>query len=317
MTTRPIPRRTQLELANPAAPGGRHAQMITIAVPLIGDGLSPEAVFVELRGKYDHTVTDSEIRGVIKWAQAKNPRPSGYGNPFPNNARSSRPAQPATQESAVAAVERFLKGFRCDEADLWHASLWRPLEDPAYDAMPLLAGLFHGGELVNICQEHGVGMTKTRDEWMAHVRDHGAPSGSIGCLFRFNPVNGTPSGEKGGYTDNDVTAHRFALIESDLLPLDLQLAVITRLPLPIAAIIFSGRKSYHAIVRVDASDAMECRRDVGKMLALLRPLGFDPSTGNPSRMSRLPGAKRGEGQQRLVYLNPDATGETPIFGGKT
>jgi hypothetical protein len=51
------------------------------------------------------------------------------------------------------------------------------------------------------------------------------------------------------------------------------------------------------------------------MLALLRPLGFDPSTGNPSRMSRLPGAMRGEGRQRLLYLNPDASGVIPIFGG--
>ena len=178
----------------------------------------------------------------------------------------------------------------------------------------LLAGTFYAGEFINVCLEHGVGITKTRDEWLAHFRDHGVPSGSIGCLFRFNPVNGTPSGDNGGYTDNDVTAHRYALIESDLLPLDLQLAVIAQLPLPISALMFSGEKSYHALVRVDASDAMEYRRDVGKMLALLRPLGFDPSTGNPSRMSRLPGAMRGEGQQRLVYLNPEATGETPIFG---
>ena len=51
------------------------------------------------------------------------------------------------------------------------------------------------------------------------------------------------------------------------------------------------------------------------MLALLRPLGFDQATGNPSRMSRLPGAVRGEDQQRLVYLNPDATEPTAIFGG--
>jgi len=74
-------------------------------------------------------------------------------------------------------------------------------------------------------------------------------------------------------------------------------------------------KSYHALVYVDAPDAVAYRRDVGRMLALLRPLGFDQATGNPSRMSRLPGVWRGQEQQRLVYLNPDACGETPIFGG--
>ena len=135
-------------------------------------------------------------------------------------------------------------------------------------------------------------------------------------MFIPNPVSGTPTGDKGGWTDADITVHRFALVESDILPLDLQLSVLARLPLPIAAIIFSGGKSYHALVRVAAPDAVEYRKDVGRMLALLRPLGFDQSTGNPSRMSRLPGATRGEELQRLIYLNPDASEALPIFGGK-
>jgi hypothetical protein len=308
-----IPPRTRMELSSPAAPGGRHAQMVKVAVPLIGNGLSPEAVFAELRGKYDHTVKDVEIRDVVRWALAKNPQPSGYGIRYHNS-----PAPrllTVTVESARSAAERFLKGVRYTEGDLWHESPWRPLEDPALDALPLLAGLFHGEELVNVCPEHGIGITMTRDSWIASVRDHGAPSGSIGCMFRPNPVSGTPTGDKGGWTDNDVTAHRFAVLESDLLPLELQLAVIARLPLPIAAIIFSGGKSYHALVKVAAPDALAYRKDVGRMLALLRPLGFDPQTGNPSRQSRLPGAMRGGQQQRLLYFNPEVTGETPIFGG--
>ena len=112
-----IPARTRAELAMPASPGGRHGQMIRVAVPLIGNGLSPEAVFTELRGKYDHTVTDAEIHGVVKWALAKNPQPSGYGDRY-HNSPATRPAQPVTPESATAAVERFLRGFRCDGADL-------------------------------------------------------------------------------------------------------------------------------------------------------------------------------------------------------
>ncbi len=288
--------------------------MMKVAVSLIGNGLSPEAVFAELRGKYDHTVPDREIRDVVRWVSGKHPQPSGYRDRHYLNSPVPRPA-PVTLESATAAAERFLRGFRCDECDLWHVSPWRPLEDPAFDALPILAGLFYGDELVNVCAEHGVGTTKTRDDWMRFVRDHGAPSGSIGCMFRPNPVSGTPTGEKGGWTDNDVTAHRFTVLESDLLPLELQLAVIARLPLPIAAIIFSGGKSYHALVRVSAPDALAYRRDAGRMLTLLRTLGFDPQTGNSSRMSRLPGAVRSDQQQRLIYLAPDAEGETPIFGG--
>ena len=303
-----------MELANPAAPGGRHEQARRIIFSLVGQGFCGDAIFVQVRGMYGPDFADAEIRSLIRGAEKKNPAPAGFGRY--HNSPAPRPAQPVTQESATAAVERFLKGFQCDEADVWHASPWRPLEDTAFDALPLFAGLFLGGDLVNVCPEHGAGMTKSRDEWLGHVRAHGAPSGTIGCMFRPNPVSGTPTGEKGGWTDADITAHRFALVESDLLPLDLQLSVLARLPLPIAAIIFSGGKSYYALVRVGAPDAVEYRKEVGRMLALLRPLGFDQSTGNPSRMSRLPGAVRGEGLQRLIYLNPDASGETPIFGGK-
>jgi hypothetical protein len=309
-----IPERTRAELACPAMPGGRHAQIVRLALPLIGNGLSPEAVFAELRGKYDQTVPDREIHGVIKWALAKNPQPSGH--PRYHNSPSPRPSPPVTLESASAASERFLKGFRYDEGSLWDVSPWRPLEDPALDSLLIFAGLFHGGELVNVVPEYGAGITKARDEWMSHVRDNGTPSGSIGCIFRPNPVTEMGSGKDGAFCDSDVTAHRFALIESDILPLDLQLSVLARLPLPIAGIIFSGGKSYHGLVRVDAPDAVAYRRDVSRMLALLRPLGFDQCTGNPSRMSRLPGAIRGDGEQRLVYLNPDATESVSIFGGK-
>ena len=179
-----IPPRTRAELLSPAVPGGRHGQMIKIALALIGNGLSAEAVFSQLRGMYDRTSHDSEISNVIKWAMSKNPQPSGYGNVRRVNFLPPRPLPTVTAEGAAVAAERFLTGFRCDEADLWHASPWRPLEDPALDALPLLAGLFHGGELVNVCPEYGVGLTKTRDEWLVHVRNHGAPSASIGCFVQ-------------------------------------------------------------------------------------------------------------------------------------
>ena len=309
-----IPPRTRAELACPAAPGGRHEQARRIIFSLVAQGLCGDAIFAQVRGNYAVDFKDTEIWGLIQGAQRKNPQPASFGQY--HNSAAPQPARHVTKESATAAVERFLKGFRCEEVDMWDASPWSPLEDSALDALLVFAGLFHGHDLVNLCPEHGAGITKRRDEWLAHVRKNGVPSGNLGCLFRPNPVSGTPTGEKGGWTDADVTAHRFAVVESDILPLDLQLSVLARLPLPIAAIIFSGGKSYHALVEVDAPDAVAYRRDVGRMLALLRPLGFDQSTGNPSRMSRLPGAWRGQEQQRLVYLNPDASGETPIFGGR-
>ncbi|MEJ0000850.1 MAG: hypothetical protein WDO13_17795 [Verrucomicrobiota bacterium] len=266
---------------------------------------------------YDYTVPDREIKGIVEWAIARKPKGCIYCNRVAlEPSRAPRRPQ-VTYTSASEAAERFLKGFRCDECDLWHASPWRPLDDPSQDALPVLAGLFHGGELVNVVTEYGPGRTLPRDAWLTHIRTHGTPSGSIGCLFRPNPVTACPSGNQGGYTDQDVMAYRFAVLESDILPFDLQLSVLARLPLPVAAITFSGGKSFHALVRVNAPDAPTYHKGVQHMLALLRPLGFDQQTGNPSRMSRLGGATRGSKHQRLVYLHPDVTGNRPILGGAT
>jgi hypothetical protein len=61
---------------------------------------------------------------------------------------------------------------------------------------------------------------------------------------------------------------------------------------------------------VDARDAVEYRAIVARMLELLARFGIDGKNKNPSRLSRLPGARReigaaGDGVQRLLYLNPN------------
>jgi hypothetical protein len=125
----------------------------------------------------------------------------------------------------------------------------------------------------------------------------------------MNPVDGC------GVADVNVTAFRFALVESDTLPLELQLPLFARLPLPVAAVIGSGGRSVHAWVKVDARDADEYRATVAQMLALLARFGVDGKNKNPSRLSRLPGARReigaaGDGVQRLLYLNPKPEGRS-------
>jgi hypothetical protein len=120
----------------------------------------------------------------------------------------------------------------------------------------------------------------------------------------MNPVDGN------GIADANVTAFRFALVESDTLSLDLQLALFARLPVPVAAILSSGGCSYHAWVRVDAENLGEYRQTVSRLLGLVARFGVDEKNKNPSRLSRLPGAKRvigaaGDGIQRLLYLNPE------------
>ena len=62
----------------------------------------------------------------------------------------------------------------------------------------------------------------------------------LAAWIRPNPVNQLGSGEDGAVCDCDVTSYRFCLLESDDLPLELQLSLWARLPLPISAIIDSA-----------------------------------------------------------------------------
>jgi regulatory protein RepA len=124
------------------------------------------------------------------------------------------------------------------------------------------------------------------------------PRSEAGGWLRMNPLDGL------GVADANVTAFRFALIECDGIPFELQMPLLAKLPLPIAVILGSGGRSLHAWVKIDASNADEFRRDVARMLALLAKLGVDTA-----RLSRLPGVVRrigadGDGRQRLFYLNP-------------
>jgi hypothetical protein len=329
-----IPPRTRAELSSPAPRGQRHEQMKKIILPLLGAGLTPAAVFVQLRGMYDRDVSEREIRDIIAWAVAKNPQPCGTTRD--DNARNSplailpkRVAAPA----AIANTEKWLDDFRCEEYDLWERSPWRPLEDWRFDALPLLAALYDKDDFINVVTDftleqqedgkqkanpHGAGRTLLRDDWMRSIRDHGTPQSEAGAWVRPNPVKDRGSDKGGAHTDSDVTSYRFCLLESDDLPLELQLSLWARLPLPVAAIIDTGGRSAHAWVRLDCDTAEEYRSLVKRIYTRLAQFGLCLSNKNASRLSRLPGAQRKIGKrddddrQRLLYLNPDPR-EAPVF----
>jgi hypothetical protein len=141
-----------------------------------------------------------------------------------------------------------------------------------------------------------------RNEWEKRLLNP-ATWQAGGAWLRMNPMDGQ------GVADVNVTAFRYALIECDAVPLELQLSLLAKLSLPIAAILTSGARSIHAWVKIDAANADEYRRDVSRLLASLAKFGVDGKNKNPSRMSRLPGVVRrigahGDGRQRLYYLNP-------------
>lgn len=124
------------------------------------------------------------------------------------------------------------------------------------------------------------------------------PEGA-GAWIRFNPLDGH------GCKNDNVTEFRFALVESDDLELGRQNAIIRQLELPCAALVYSGKKSLHAIVRVDAPDYAEYRRRVDYLYGVCQKNGLrlDQQNRNPSRLSRMPGVMRGEQKQYLLATN--------------
>ena len=120
-----------------------------------------------------------------------------------------------------------------------------------------------------------------------------------GAWVRFNPMDG-----KGAKNEN-VTDFRYALVESDSMPIDKQNAIYKELELPIAALVHSGNKSLHAIVKVDAKNYEEYRNRVDYLYKICQKNGIvvDTQNRNPSRLSRMPGFIRNGQKQFLVDTN--------------
>ena len=84
-----------------------------------------------------------------------------------------------------------------------------------------------------------------------------------------------------------------------------QNAIYKELELPIVALVYSGNKSLHAIVKVDAGNYDEYRKRVDYLYKICQKNGIsvDTQNRNPSRLSRMPGFERNGHKQFLVDTN--------------
>ena len=121
----------------------------------------------------------------------------------------------------------------------------------------------------------------------------------VGAWIRFNPFDGK------GIRDENVTEYRYALVESDSQDIPRQIAILKELELPIAAMVHSGKKSVHAIVRIEADTFDEYRERVDFLYEVCKKNGLeiDRQNRNPSRLSRMPGIVRNGRKQFLLGTN--------------
>jgi len=147
------------------------------------------------------------------------------------------------------------------------------------------------------------------------VRARLASTRPLGPHICINPFTGqyvlNENGNASYRRDQFVSRYTYALGEFDTfpdthekIPKEQQLAVWAASGLRIAALIDSGGKSIHAWTIVNCEDKKEWHQQVKMELfgKYLIPLGVDQACSNPSRLSRLPGVRRGDNWQRLIYL---------------
>ena len=212
------------------------------------------------------------------------------------------------QDDVVIVDKGWVEGREIKEPLIW---------DPVKDLITYLETLFESDENVGYvtrsferdgkflptkgCWDRTAG--QLIDALLKCKGDIGAVLGDynpeVGAWIRFNPLDG-----KGVKNDN-VTDYRFALVESDSTDLEKQNAIIHELELPVACLVFSGKKSVHAIVRVDAANYDEYRKRVDYLYTVCKKNGLeiDQQNKNPSRLSRMPGVIRAGRKQFLMETN--------------
>lgn len=154
---------------------------------------------------------------------------------------------------------------------------------------------FHKGVFNRTAQEIIDDLNKYNDVSKAV----GSCDPEAGAWIRINPLNGL------GVENSNVVDFRHTLVESDDMELGKQIAIIRKLMLPVVALVYSGGKSIHAVIRVDARTKDEYVKRVNFIYETCEKNGLtlDTQNKNPSRLSRMPGVTRAGHKQFLIDTN--------------
>jgi hypothetical protein len=152
---------------------------------------------------------------------------------------------------------------------LWERSQMRP---ETQNAISFLSRLYRPGETVHAFDKMD-GIEGKQPRWSfkisnpmdcrvpTEMRDGGRFRSGI--WFLCNPVDGLwhpnprQDGEPSCRSEESLTAFRYVVLESDVAPPDLWLALVVQIPACIAAIYTSGSRSIHTLVEIDAGSKAE------------------------------------------------------------
>lgn len=242
-------------------------------------------------------VTDTEIRRTYRSAAL------GKGRPPPDSV--AHPMTPCFRPELLQHV--IAEGGDATLEDILRKSPEHIPDAPSEQQKLLLSALFREEECLFTGPWFGKEVQPLR-YWLDRI-SRGETLGPFLCV---NPLSGLEQQSKSGTlsrrADACVSAYRHCLIEFDGLSIDQQAKFWFGVDLPVAAIVHSGNKSLHAILRVDVPDMELWKSDIeGKLFGeRLGVLGVDTACKNPARLCRMAGFTREDtGQvQKLLYLAP-------------
>ncbi len=166
------------------------------------------------------------------------------------------------------------------------------------------------------------GMTRASEMLECHRKLLSIAEANItGVTFGPNPISGQEEATQEGnskalWCENAVIDFPYYVIEADeVLKPSEQLRMLASYEKPIVAITFSGNKSYHALIRINAPNKEQWKTTMNDLKPYFVSRGVDHNMFKLSQMTRLPGCKcpskdnPGEiCEQRLIYFNPNPDG---------
>lgn len=312
--------RAYLAKLDPAVSGqGGHNQTFNAACKLVEFGLSEQDAW-ELLWEYNCKCAPPwserdlrhKLRDAFRRAEPGKKLQQGRAPASIGPRTSPKPAPPLSPAPPPLAPPVEAPKLAPAKYEVIPADLPEPIEG---GTLLLLRTVFRPGDGVRIAKgtvdpETGKerpedsGTVLTAEQWARRLEEaDGDPNliwtsaAGAGVFIGINPMR------LGGSSDSDVADFRHALLEWDTLTLDEQWGLLNRSRVPCAAVIYSGGKSVHAWVKIDAKDRAEYDARVRALHEHFAQYGQDTANKNPSRFSRLPGSLRKGTRQSLLAIN--------------
>ena len=289
---------------------GCHAALLGVANLGVMAGINEHTLLADIRAAIPlgrRRVPDSEIMDAIHKAQAD---VSPIGDNQTRQYRKTAPVQKPAFKGMTYRNILIQQGQGALEIDFMELSGGTLPPDPSVDAVYLLTAFYKPQDILFTGD-----VFDTQVDTAERILERIQGGAAVPPHIIPNPMTGAfvENGGKGSFRcDAAVAQHRFSIVEFDDMARPDQLAfwhsIIKRNLLPVAALVDSGNKSIHAWLEVNLPDAAAWQREVRDglyhpMTGRMSMMGADRACQNPARLSRMPGHKRGDKWQSLIYLN--------------